>query len=263
MANSIKSKIPDESLGQEVRRRFLEACLPGQFCEALFELLPSTHFFLKDAQGRFVSASAGFAKIMGAESVSAILGKTDYDFTADFLANAFVKDDDHVLRTGKSILNKVELVPVQSSLDWLTTSKIPVYGRDGTVIGLAGVVRRTEDSDPLYRANPVVHRIVDYIGQNHGQKVSVREMASQTGISESTVERLFRKTFGISPMRYVKKVRLHAACTALRASSRSVAQIAYESGFNDPSGMSRAFREELKISPRQYRARFKSGPRRK
>lgn len=194
---------------------------------------------------------------MGAKEVSDIVGKTDYDFSPDFLANAFVKDDQHVFERGEGIYNKVELVPVENSLDWLTTTKIPIYSRDESIIGLAGVVRRTQDSDPLCRVNPVVHRIVDYIGENHPGKISVADMATQTGISESTVERLFRKTFGISPMRYVKKVRLHAACKALRTTQTAAAVIALECGFNDPTCMSRAFREELKISPREYRARFR------
>ena len=237
-------------------KKFFQELRPGQFLEGLFEALPHVHLFVKDLQGRFVAASPGFARQIGAGGVEEIIGKTDYDFSADFLADAFVADDKHVLKTGKPIFNKVELVPVQNSLDWLTTSKIPLYNRSGKVIGLGGITRRTEDSDALYRRHPVVHRIVDYIGEHDRQKLSVRDMAAHTGISPSTVERLFRSTFGISPLKYVKKVRLHAACKALRLSGKPLALIAEECGFTDPTTLSRDFRHELKISPRAYRVRF-------
>ena len=242
---------PNKSFDQ-----FFKDLRPGQFLEALFEAVPNAHLFIKDSKGRFVAASEGFAIQMGAANVSELIGKTDHDFTPDFIADAFVKDDQFVLRTGRSIIQKVELVPAQNSLDWLTTTKIPLYGNSGKIIGLAGVIRKTEDSDELYRENPVVHRIVDHIGSFYSQKISVQEMASHAAISPSTVERLFRSTFGISPLKYVKKVRLHAACKKLRTTTKSLSTIASECGFTDPTSMSRDFRSELKINPRAYRNSF-------
>ena len=236
--------------------QFFQELRPGQFLEALFEAVPNAHLFVKDNQGRFVAASEGFARQMGAGRISEILGKTDHDFTPQFIADAFVKDDQQVLKTGQAILQKVELVPAQNSLDWLTTTKIPLYGRHGKIIGLAGIIRKTEDSDELYRENPVLHRIVDHIGASYGKKIPVQEMAARVGISASTVERLFRSTFGISPLKYVKKVRLHAACKMLRSTNKSLATIAEECGFTDPTSMSRDFRQELKINPRAYRNSF-------
>jgi len=235
---------------------FFQALKPEQFLEALFEALPNTHLFVKDSEGRFMAASTGFARQIGAGSVAEILGKTDHDFIPAFIANAFVKDDLSVMRTGVPILQKVELVPARSSLDWLITSKVPLHGRNGRIVGLAGVIRQTEDSDDIYRENPVVHRIVDFLGENYPAKITVAEMASHAGISPSTVERLFRSTFGISPLKYLKKVRLHCACKMLRNTKKTLATIARECGFNDQTSMSRDFRLELKITPRSYRNSF-------
>lgn len=236
--------------------KFFQELKPGQFLEVLFEAIPNAHLFIKDGDCRFVAASEGFARQMGAERVGDLLGKTDHDFTPHFIADAFVKDDLSVLRTGRSILQKVELVPTQSSLDWLTTTKIPLFGKSGKIIGLAGIIRKTEDTDELYRENPVVHRIVDFIGECYRKKITVQNMATHVGISASTVERLFRSTFGISPMKYVKKVRLHAACKMLRVTKKSLSTIAGECGFTDPTSMSRDFRLEIKINPRSYRNSF-------
>lgn len=243
---------------EDFSNAFFEELKPGQFLESLFEALPNAHLFVKDRAGRFMAASPGFARQIGAGSVAEIIGKTDHDFIPDFIANAFVKDDLSVLKTGVPILQKVELVPSRSSLDWLTTSKVPLYGRDGGIIGLAGVIRQTEDSDEIYRENPVVHRIVDFLGEHYPSKITVADMASHAGISASTVERLFRSTFGISPLKYLKKVRLHCACKMLRTTRKTLETIARECGFTDPTGMSRDFRLELKINPRSYRNSFGS-----
>jgi len=235
---------------------FFRELKPGQFLEALFEVLPNTRLFVKDRQGRFVAASEEFARQIGAGNVNELLGKTDHDFIPDFIANAFIKDDLSVLKTGIPIIQKVELVPTQNSLDWLTTSKVPIYGTNEKIVGLAGVIRQTEDSDEIYRENPVVHRIVELLGNNYSSKITVADMASHGGISASTVERLFRSTFGISPLKYLKKVRLHCACKMLRTTKKKLETISKECGFTDPTGMSRDFRIELKISPRSYRNSF-------
>ena len=235
---------------------FFRDLKPGQFLEALFEALPNTHLFVKDRHGHFMAATEGFARQIGAGSVAELIGKTDHDFIPDFIANAFVKDDLSVLKTGIPILQKVELVPAQNSLDWLTTSKVPLYGNDSSIIGLAGVIRKTEDSDEIYRENPVVHRIVDFLGEKYPSKITVADMAAHAGISASTVERVFRTTFGIPPLKYLKKVRLHCACKMLRTTKKTLGTIAKECGFTDPTGMSRDFRTELKINPRSYRNSF-------
>jgi AraC-like DNA-binding protein len=241
---------------REVLDSFAKDLEPGPLLSALMQTLPDAHLFLKDKEGRFVAASESFARLIGAGCAADLLGKRDHDFIPDFIAKAFVKDDLSIFKSGVPIVDKVELVPARNSLDWLTTSKIPLYGRDGGIIGLVGAIRKTEDSDEIYRDHPVVHRIVDFLSENYPQKIGVSDMASLAGISASTVERLFRRTFRISPLKYLKKVRLHCACKMLRNSHKTLTVIARECGFNDPTGMSRDFRTELKISPRSYRKSF-------
>lgn len=236
---------------------FFEQLQPGQMLEALFDAIPGAHLFVKDRRSRFVAASQSFARTLGCDKVDAILGKTDHDFSADFLADAFRADDEAVMRSGQPILNQIELVPTEDSLDWLTTTKIPLYDRRGSIIGLAGVTRRTQDNEALYREHPEMHRIVDSIRRRFREKLLLADFAEVAGCSVSSVERLFQRTFGISPMKYVKKVRLNAACQALRETNQSIAEIARKCGFSDQSAMNRDFRAELKLTPRHYRLRFK------
>lgn len=239
------------------RADFLSTLQGGQLLESLFGVMPGAFYFVKNRDSRFVGGSERFARILGADSIHDILGKTDYDFSPDFLADAFYEDDRKVLSTGEPLYNKIELVPASDgSLDWLCTTKVPLLGHAGEVVGLAGIARVIYDSDSVYAEHPEMHRIVDCVRANYRTKLSVAEMAKVGGISVSTQERLFKKTFGLTPLMYLRKTRLNAACKLLRDSDLGIEDIAVECGFNDQTNMTRAFRLELKITPLRYRRRF-------
>ncbi len=223
----------------------------------LFNSIPGVYYFAKNVKGEFIDGSQSFAKLMGAPSVEDLKGKTDFDFSPDFLAKAFQKDDIKVFESGESIYDKVELVPSTSgALDWLCTTKVPVIGDDGKVDGLLGVARLIQDSDTVYVNQPEMKVIVAYLRENFSDKVTMSEVAKVAGISVSKQERLFKKVFGITPLMYLHKIRLTAACARLRDTQDDLADIAVECGFNDQTNMTRAFRLELKITPLKYRKRF-------
>lgn len=242
---------------EDVRGAFLESLRSGQLMESLFDTVPGVLYFVKDLEGRFMGCSRGFARAMGVPSVREVIGKTDYDFSPDFLADAFFENDRMVLASGKAVYDKLELVPsANGSLDWLCTSKIPLYGNGGDVVGLAGVARSIRDSDAAYAEHPEIRPIVEFVRSRYREKVSVLDMAAAGGISVSSQERLFRKSFGLTPLMYLRKTRLNAACAMLRDTEIGLAEIASECGLGDQTNMTRAFRLELKITPLKYRRRF-------
>lgn len=250
---------PEPDLGQAsiCRADFLRSLRGGQLMETLFDGLPGAFYFLKDRESRFMGGSQSFAEMLGESSIDSILGKTDHDFSPDFLADGFVADDQEVIFTGKAIKDKIELVPsADGSLDWLFTTKIPLFDHEGAVIGLAGLARIIRDSDSVYAEHPEMHRIVDFVRQNYQDKISVSDIARAAGISASSQERLFRRTFGLTPLMYLRRTRLNAACRLLRESKTSLAEIAAQCGFSDQTNMTRAFRLDLKITPLKYRCSF-------
>lgn len=243
------------------RVNFFELVKPGQSFEVLFEAVPGVLYFIKDRESRFMGGSLSFAQSMGEETIDALIGNTDYQYSPDFLADVFYADDQKVMETGEPIIEKIELVPSSDgSLDWLCTTKAPLYGNDGRVIGLAGVARVIRDSDSVYANHPEMRLIVEHVRKHYREKLSVSQMAKVGGISVSSQERLFRKTFGLTPLMYLRRTRLNAACKYLRDTDKSLSAIAVECGFNDQTSMTRAFRLELKITPLRYRRRFSEKP---
>ena len=229
---------------------------PGQLLDLLLTRVPGVAFFVKDPQYRFVTGNQALLQLLGAASVDEIVGQTDVAFTADFLADAFRADDRSVLEEGRVILDQIELVPTPETLEWRCTSKVPLYDNQNRIIGLAGITRNINDSDAVYRDHPGMHTIVDYIQAHYQEGVTKADLAEAAGISISTLERLFRKMFGITPGQYARKIRLNAACQLIRDTNRSLVEIAAACGFSDQASMTHAFRSEIKITPNRYRQRF-------
>jgi len=73
----------------------------------------------------------------------ALIGKTDFDVYPESMAEVFAKDDQIVLDSGEAFWNKLEIVTRKmGGVEWKMTSKIPLMGKGGEVIGTSGVCRR-------------------------------------------------------------------------------------------------------------------------
>jgi diguanylate cyclase (GGDEF)-like protein len=75
-------------------------------------------------------------------SLEDVIGKTDFDFYSEPHAAAAFEDEQWILKTGQSIIGKVERVTFHDRPDtWLSTSKYALCGDDGQVLGTFGISR--------------------------------------------------------------------------------------------------------------------------
>ncbi len=103
----------------------------------LFEYLNDICYFAKDRAHRFTAANRALVHLVSRRDQKEVLGKTDYELIAPYLADSYAKDDEHVMSSGEAITNKVELVTHNDlSVEWYTTTKIPLYDAAGTIVGL-------------------------------------------------------------------------------------------------------------------------------
>ncbi|WP_051153549.1 helix-turn-helix domain-containing protein [Litoreibacter arenae] len=96
-------------------------------------------------------------------------------------------------------------------------------------------------------------RVVDYIEAHLDKKISPAQLAEELGMSEAAFSRKFKARVGETPMRFVAQVRLEAASRLLGQGVLSLAQIAARCGFADQAHMSRSFKQQLGVSPSQFR----------
>lgn len=82
---------------------------------------------------------------------------------------------------------------------------------------------------------------------------SLSELAAQTGLSASHLQRRFRARYGISPAEYLAQKKLTALKSALRAGSDVTAAL-YDAGYGSPSRVYEQSSAKLGMTPATYRA---------
>ncbi len=224
--------------------------------EALFDSLSDVYFFAKDRNSRFIAVNRGFAEHqVGKSDKTVMLGRTDFDFWPRQLAEKYVKDDQYVMSTGKSLVNVVELAFYPNhSTDWISTTKVPLYDRAGDIIGLAGYCR---DLKKQHQGPQMwMGEVFDYVMRNYASSIDIAELAALTYLSVSQFERRFKSMFHLTPMKYVSLVRINAACQALAEGKERISDIALHSGFYDLSHFNRQFRKTMGMPPGAFRKRY-------
>jgi transcriptional regulator GlxA family with amidase domain len=96
--------------------------------------------------------------------------------------------------------------------------------------------------------------VLEHVAAEH----SVEAMAARANMSPRHFARAFRAETGVTPARYVERVRLEASRRRLEDSAEPIAAVASECGFGTPETMRRVFLRALEVGPAEYRRRFQS-----
>jgi PAS domain S-box-containing protein len=97
------------------------------------------YIFFKDKGRRFVRASSSFEALLGVAKTE-IIGKRDEDLFPPEISEQTIADDRRVIEEGVPVVNRVEGGRVSEGVErWVSTTKIPWRGRDGTRLGLYGI----------------------------------------------------------------------------------------------------------------------------
>jgi AraC-like DNA-binding protein len=84
----------------------------------------------------------------------------------------------------------------------------------------------------------------------------VGELAEALHLSPRTLERAFRDRVGLPPRTFQRILRLQSALSALRSDARrSIAEVAFASGYADHAHLTREFRSFIGCTPSDFRAR--------
>lgn len=114
----------------------------------LHELINSIpdNIFVKDKDSRFLLANRSVSFLMGACSVSELIGKTDFDFYPKKLAQKYRNDEIRIMNSGKPMINIVEqVIDQEHNRHYYSTTKTPLYDSSGKVIGIMGIGRDITD----------------------------------------------------------------------------------------------------------------------
>ncbi len=128
------------------RRKQTEAVLREEqtLLRTLIDCLPD-NVYVKDRHGRFLLNNGSHRRFLNRQA-DEIIGKTAWDLWPSDLARLYEADDRLVIRAGQTLLNREE--PIQDlagNRRWVSTTKTPLIGPEGSIVGLIGVSRDITD----------------------------------------------------------------------------------------------------------------------
>lgn len=241
-------------IAAQIQSQFFKKLVDPLAIRAIFEYLTNVAFFVKDRQGKIITVSTSVLNRLGMSRESEFVGRTDAEVYSAEMAEAFRKDDERVFRTGKALVNRLEVwLDEKGQPDWCVTTKVPLFGHDGSVVGLMGVSRRDLNQSVLEPdCDPT--KAIAFLRQNIHRNISIEELSAAICVSPRTLNRKIQQAFGTSPYELILRIRVQAAAESLLKCADSICSVAVSHGFCDQSHFTQHFRKRMGMTPRTFRA---------
>ena len=101
-----------------------------------------------------------------------------------------------------------------------------------------------------------LERSIYYIKNNLTRKISVSTLAKMCNLCETQYRKIFKKEFGVSPVKYINKLRVNRAISKLSSGYYSMVEIAEQCGFSEQKYFNKIFKSETGVSPSQYKREY-------
>ena len=98
-----------------------------------------------------------------------------------------------------------------------------------------------------------VRNAIEHIHANLSEDIRLEDIARAARLSTFHFARVFKKTTGVAPHRYLVEARVSKVKELLGAGELGLAAIADEAGFSDQSHMSRVFKRLTGMTPKAFR----------
>ena len=116
---------------------------------------------------------------------------------------------------------------------------------------------QTKSQMPNMSDNIALGEAIKYLNRHFEEDISVETLAKLSQLSKSHFGRLFSNSMGISPMEYLKNIRLQHAKKLLLKEYKSITQIAMACGFNSPAYFTKLFKEQYAVTPKEFALQHK------
>lgn len=99
-----------------------------------------------------------------------------------------------------------------------------------------------------------MQRVISFIKDNIGNpNMSIDDVAAFAAVSRSALNRKVKQNTGVTPLEFIKTIRIQRACQMLKEEQYTVNEVAYECGFSDPKYFSKCFKSVIGLTPTDYR----------
>ncbi len=124
------------------------------------------------------------------------------------------------------------------------------------VVELSRLYSDTDKHSDKSVKNDIINiaKTASYIETHFSHDITVSSLAALIHYSERHFARLFKETYGMTPVDYILSIRLKNACAMLSDTNLSISEIALQSGYSDNNYFSRVFKKKIGVTPSQFRS---------
>ena len=151
-----------------------------------------------------------------------------------------------VLQQVHEIIGQMEAVGEE--MDMATTAN-----REILFMQLLVLLRKSSLAEGAMSNDARLNQLISWLEDHFAEEVCWESLADQFTLSLRTLYRQLKQYTGLTPQRYLNRLRLIKARHMLRHSDDSVTDIAFRCGFGDSNHFSTLFRREFDWSPRDIR----------
>lgn len=95
--------------------------------------------------------------------------------------------------------------------------------------------------------------IIDSIEQHLEEtEYDLEQLATEMNMSKSTLYRKIKSMTGLTPLDFVRNIKMKRACMMLLSCTQNISEIAYAVGFSTPKYFTKCFKDEFGITPTEY-----------
>lgn len=223
--------------------------------EALFDALPDVVFFVKDCVGRYVRVNQALADRCTGGDKGRLVGKLPSEVFPAPLAASYARQDELVLKTGKPVLQQLELhIYSGSRAGWCLTTKHALKDASGRIVGVTGISRDLNAPSDKASGFAELATALKLMQSRFAEALRIEDIARKAGLSVYQFEQRVQRLFQMSPLQLLHKLRLDEATRLLRETDMSLADIAIETGWCDQSAFTRHFSRYAGMAPGKFRA---------
>jgi AraC family transcriptional regulator len=102
----------------------------------------------------------------------------------------------------------------------------------------------------------VLQRAKEFLHDGLDRNPGVAELSAAVGMNVHHFSRLFKRSTGLAPYQYLSNIRLEHAKKLLTEGRSQIIEIAFETGYSNPSQFSAFFRKRTGLSPSDFRRRL-------
>jgi YesN/AraC family two-component response regulator len=125
-------------------------------------------------------------------------------------------------------------------------------------VQLEGAREKFDTEHPSFPAMASQEELVsvaqEYLRTHFAEEISLAELAARFHVNPPYLARLFKRTVGAAPVRYLRDLRINQARKLLEERPElEIKEVGIIAGYPDQGYFSRVFRQAVGVSPQEYR----------